>query len=263
VLAGRHSSGEGQPREPSIRHTPLGCAGSVVTARVRPVVQRPVSGSQAVPLWASPQRASGSGPRRQSEARGRSAHSGLHLAEGRSALLAAARWCLEATTATAAMAAPDAAGGAGPSARPAVNVGRLVAGDASFVDDLAAAHAWLGTERQLNVVPDRAIAEGEARFSTTASGMEIARRLAALAATVGADTGTALAFEHGRMIPPVDPRGPQQNGLAELTARLNTKTLPALEQWLGNNLDRIRAGDLLQLEVNLSQLEASQYEALK
>jgi glutamate carboxypeptidase len=152
------------------------------------------------------------------EARGRSAHSGLHLAEGRSALVAAARWCLEATTAAAAMAAPDAAGGAGPRSRPAVNVGRLVAGDASFVDDLAAAHAWLGTERQLNVVPDRAIAEGEARFSTTASGIEIARRLAGLAATIGADTGTALVFEHGRMIPPVDPRGPQQAWCAHAVA---------------------------------------------
>jgi glutamate carboxypeptidase len=102
--------------------------------------------------------------------------------------------------------------------RPAVNVGRLVAGDASFVGDLAAAHAWLGTERQLNVVPDRAFAEGEARFSTAASGEEIARRLAGLAATVGAETGTALAFEHGRMIPPVDPRGPQQAWCARAVA---------------------------------------------
>ncbi len=136
------------------------------------------------------------------EARGKSAHSGLHLAEGRSALLAAARWCLEATV------APDATAASG--ARPAVNVGRLVAGDASFVGDLAAAHAWLGTERQLNVVPDAAIAEGEARFSTAASGEEIARRLAGLAAAIGAETGTDLAFRHGRMIPPVDPRGAQQ-----------------------------------------------------
>ena len=149
------------------------------------------------------------------EARGRAAHSGLHLAEGRSALLAAARWCLEATLAPDTPDAPDAPGatvapGEPAVRRPAVNVGRLVAGDASFVGDLAATHAWLGTERQLNVVPDRAIVEGEARFSTAASGEEIARRLAVLATTVGAATGTALAFEHGRMIPPVDPRGPQQ-----------------------------------------------------
>jgi len=134
------------------------------------------------------------------EARGKSAHSGLHLAEGRSALLAAARWCLEA------------------SARPAVNVGRLVAGDASFVGDLAAAHAWLGTERQLNVVPDAAVAEGEARFSTAAAGEETARRLAGLAAAIGAETGTTLAFQHGRMIPPVDPRGPQEAWCARAVA---------------------------------------------
>jgi glutamate carboxypeptidase len=132
------------------------------------------------------------------EVRGKSAHSGLHLAAGRSALLAAASWCL------AAAADP---GGRG---KPTVNVGRLVAGDASFVGDLAAAHAWLGTERQLNVVPDSAIAEGEARFSTAASGEETARRLAELAAAIGAETGTSLTFTRGPVIPPVDPRGPQR-----------------------------------------------------
>jgi glutamate carboxypeptidase len=181
------------------------------------------------------------------EARGRSAHSGLHLAEGRSALLAAARWCLEASAAPDAAPAPDAetapvaeaapgaeaaplaaaptattapgaARGTGICARPAVNVGRLVAGDASFVGDLAAAHAWLGTERQLNVVPDAAVAEGEARFSTAAAGEETARRLAGLAAAIGAATGTTLAFRHGRMIPPVDPRGPQQAWCARAVA---------------------------------------------
>jgi glutamate carboxypeptidase len=182
------------------------------------------------------------------EARGKSAHSGLHLAEGRSALLAAARWCLEASAAPSAAPAPDAATatdaasaqdaatatdaaaaptattapgaarGTGVRARPAVNVGRLVAGDASFVGDLAAAHAWLGTERQLNVVPDAAVAEGEARFSTAAAGEETARRLAGLAAAIGAATGTTLAFQHGRMIPPVDPRGPQQAWCARAVA---------------------------------------------
>ncbi len=163
------------------------------------------------------------------EARGKAAHSGLHLAEGRSALLGAARWCLEATAApdepgaADAMPAPAAPGAtvapSEPAARrPAINVGRLVAGDASFVDHLAAAHAWLGTERQLNVVPDAAIVEGEARFSTAASGEETALRLAGLAAAVGAATGTTLAFRHGRMIPPVDPRGPQQAWCARAVA---------------------------------------------
>jgi glutamate carboxypeptidase len=147
------------------------------------------------------------------EVRGKSAHSGLHLAAGRSALLAAARWCLAAAAAdsagTDAAAGNDAPAGIGPG-RPAVNVGRLVAGDASFVGDLAATHGWLGTERQLNVVPDTAIAEGEARFSTTAAGEEIAQRLAGLAAAIGADTGTSLSFTRGQVIPPVDPRGPQR-----------------------------------------------------
>ncbi len=113
--------------------------------------------------------------------------------------------------------------GASVRTRPAVNVGRLVAGDASFVDHLAAAHDWLGTERQLNVVPDAAIAEGEARFSTAASGEETALRLAGLAAAIGAATGTTLSFRHGRMIPPVDPRGPQQAWCARAVALAATR----------------------------------------
>jgi glutamate carboxypeptidase len=141
------------------------------------------------------------------EVRGKSAHSGLHLAAGRSALLAAARWCL--TAAAGAGTGGDPAAGIVPG-RPAVNVGRLVAGDVSFVGNLAATHAWLGTERQLNVVPDTAIAEGEARFSTAAAGEEIAQRLAGLAATIGADTGTSLSFTRGQVIPPVEPHGPQR-----------------------------------------------------
>jgi glutamate carboxypeptidase len=154
------------------------------------------------------------------EARGKSAHSGLHLADGRSALLAAARWCLEAAAGSGIDGASgngaafgnDAASGNGIGAgRPAVNVGRLVAGDATFVGDLARAHVLLGTERQLNVVPDSAVAEGEARFSTAAAGEEVARRLADLAAAIGADTGTSLAFTRGPVIPPVDPGGPQRS----------------------------------------------------
>ncbi len=139
-------------------------------------------------------------------ARGRAAHSGLHYAEGRSALLAAARWCLEA-----------AAGSAAPGA-PTVNPGRLVAGDATFVDDLAASHAWLGTDRQLNVIPDLAFAEGEARFLRAAEGEEVARRLAALAACIGAETGTELAFTRGAVISPVEPHAAQRTRCARAVA---------------------------------------------
>jgi glutamate carboxypeptidase len=166
------------------------------------------------------------------EARGKAAHSGLHLADGRSALLAAARWCLAAAgggdapqgsaggpaagaghgAATGAKAGDSSQlGGRRTEARSStVNVGRLVAGDASFVTELAEAHAWLGTERQLNVVPDLAIVEGEARFSTAAAGEEVARRLAHLAADVGTATGTSLVFTPGPVIPPVDAGGPQR-----------------------------------------------------
>ncbi|HBL27324.1 MAG TPA: hypothetical protein DD490_10870, partial [Acidobacteria bacterium] len=131
------------------------------------------------------------------DVRGRAAHSGLHYWHGRSALTAAAGWCVEAE----AHSARD--GG------PTVNVGRLVAGDTTFVEDLAARHALLGTEQQLNVVPDRACAEGEARFLRAAEGERMAEVLQTLARNIAADTGTEITFHLGATIPPVDPDGPQ------------------------------------------------------
>jgi glutamate carboxypeptidase len=129
------------------------------------------------------------------EVHGQAAHSGLHYWEGRSALRAAARWVVEAEALSR-------------RGEPTVNAGRLVAGDATFVDDLAGHASLLGTERQLNVVPDRAVAEGETRFLRAAEHEEMARKLEALARDVGAATGTSLAFTVGQSIPPVDPHGP-------------------------------------------------------
>lgn len=127
---------------------------------------------------------------------GRAAHSGLHYWDGRSALAAAARWCVDA----AALSRRD--GG------PTINTGRLVAGDATFVEDLANAGDLLGTERQLNVVPDRAVAEGETRFLRPAEAGELMRSLEGLARDVAAATGTEIRFQASNMIPPVDPSGP-------------------------------------------------------
>jgi glutamate carboxypeptidase len=128
--------------------------------------------------------------------KGQAAHSGLHYWDGRSALAAAARWCTEAQ----ALSVRD--GG------PTVNVGRLVAGDASFVENLPVSHSLLGTERQLNVVPDRAVAEGEARFLRRSEESEIENRLRSLAERMASDTGTAMDFTRQPLIPPVDPDGP-------------------------------------------------------
>jgi glutamate carboxypeptidase len=132
----------------------------------------------------------------QLDVRGRAAHSGLHYWQGRSALVAAAGWCVEAE----AHSARD--GG------PTVNVGRLVGGDTTFVEGLATSHSLLGTEQQLNVVPDRARAEGEARFLRAAEGERIAGILTTLARNIGQDTETQISLEIGRTIPPVDPDGP-------------------------------------------------------
>ncbi len=129
------------------------------------------------------------------EVQGTGAHSGLHYWEGRSALKAASRWVLEAE----ALSEP---GG------PTVNAGRLVAGDASFVDHLDTAHTFLGTERQLNVVPDRAMVEGELRFLRAGDGARVLRSLRELAQDVAAATRTSLTLASGLEIPPVDPEGP-------------------------------------------------------
>jgi glutamate carboxypeptidase len=130
------------------------------------------------------------------EVRGRAAHSGLHYWHGRSALTAAAGWCVEAE------AHSSRNGG------PTVNVGRLVAGDATFVDSLPVSHALLGTEQQLNVVPDRARAEGEVRFLRGDDGHRIAGILRTLARNLAADTETEMSLEIGTPIRPVNPDGP-------------------------------------------------------
>ena len=130
------------------------------------------------------------------EVKGTAAHSGLHYWDGRSALAAAARWVAEAESLSRHQGGPT------------VNTGRLVAGDSSFVNDLATAHASLGTERQLNVVPDRALAEGEVRFLKRQDRDAMLRRLQDLTEKVGSDTGTTLTFTPGHVIPPVDPDSP-------------------------------------------------------
>jgi glutamate carboxypeptidase len=130
------------------------------------------------------------------EATGRGAHSGLAYWSGRSALAAAADWCTRALSLSR------------PGPGPTVNVGRLVAGTADFVLDLGRHHQMLGTPRQLNVVPDRALAEGELRFLSPADGREVEAALSALADSLSREHQVVLAFRVGATVPPVDPDGP-------------------------------------------------------
>jgi glutamate carboxypeptidase len=148
------------------------------------------------------------------EARGRSAHSGLHYWQGRSAVAAAAAWC------QAAVALSRPGGG------PTINAARFVGGDSGFVEDLGRGQALLGTARQLNVVADRAIVEGEARFLRAADGEEVARRLTELAAETAASTGCELELARNEIVPPVDPHGPHSRWselAVELAARRGWK----------------------------------------
>jgi glutamate carboxypeptidase len=91
-----------------------------------------------------------------------------------------------------------------------VNVARLVAGTADFVDSLAHGHHLLGTSNQINVVPDRAVAEGEVRFLATREGRQVMTRLEALVAKLAASSDVEVAFHPGKTVQPVDPRGASQ-----------------------------------------------------
>lgn len=138
---------------------------------------------------------------------GRSAHAGNGFWQGRSAATAAARWWLECQVL--------AERGQGPT----VNVGRLVAGEADFVADLVRHGDLLGTNRQVNVVPDRARLEGEARFLTMEDGERVAAAMEAAAQRVAEATETRIDFRHDAWILPLDPRGPSRDW-ADLAAGL-------------------------------------------
>ncbi len=130
------------------------------------------------------------------EVTGRAAHSGLAYWQGRSAVGAAADWAAQAQRMSE----------TGPGVT--VNVARLVGGDTDFVNGLAANHALLGTSRRRNVVSDRAIAEGEARFLTAADGLRILGRLQRLTESTATTHDLRMTFSQGMSVPPVDPNGP-------------------------------------------------------
>lgn len=129
------------------------------------------------------------------EVTGRAAHSGLAYWSGRSALAAAADWCRRAQALSRRQRGPT------------VNVGRLIAGTADFVDALADHHALLGTSRQRNVVPDRARAEGEVRYLASGEGREMLAALEALAREVAGEHEVEVRLTPGPGVQPVDPRG--------------------------------------------------------
>mgnify|MGYP006289227167 FL=1 len=130
------------------------------------------------------------------EARGTASHSGLAYWQGRSAVAAAAHWCASAQ------------GLSEPASGPIVNVGRIVGGDAEFVEGLGEQHGLLGTPRRLNIVADRCLAEGEVRFLSSPDRDRCVRDLRELADAAASEAGVEVRFEVVEDIPPVDPYGP-------------------------------------------------------
>jgi len=127
------------------------------------------------------------------EARGRAAHSGLAFTDGRSALAAAAEWSAKA------QALSEDSGG------PIVNVGRIIGGDSEFVQDLGEEHRFVGTSQRLNVVADRSLAEGEARYLTLADRDRVLNRMRGLAERAAESWGVEILFDVVEEIPPVPP----------------------------------------------------------
>jgi glutamate carboxypeptidase len=138
------------------------------------------------------------------DARGRAAHSGLAYENGRSALAAAAGWS------AAVQALSETSGG------PIVNVGRIVGGDSEFVQDLGEEHRFVGTSNRLNVVADRCLAEGEARYLTLEDRDRMLAKMNGLATDHGRRWDVEMRFEVVEEIPPVPP----SDAGAELAGRL-------------------------------------------
>jgi glutamate carboxypeptidase len=127
------------------------------------------------------------------EARGRAAHAGVDFARGRSALAAAAEWVLAAEAATR------------PDTGPTVNPARLLAGDRESVADPATLARLAGGAGRVNVVPDLARLDGEARFFSLADRDAVVAELAAAAGAIAARRGVELAFAPGDSVPPLEP----------------------------------------------------------
>lgn len=130
------------------------------------------------------------------EVQGRASHSGLAYWDGRSALAAAAAFSLGAAALSRTRRGPT------------VNVARLVAGSADFVGQLRDRAELVGTTRQLNVVPDRAVIEGELRFLKLSDGDAVLAGLRTIADRVAAEHDVTTSFTSGEAVSPVDPHGP-------------------------------------------------------
>ncbi|MEM8962854.1 MAG: M20/M25/M40 family metallo-hydrolase [Acidobacteriota bacterium] len=129
---------------------------------------------------------------------GQAAHAGNAPEQGRSALLAATEWSRCATRA------------AKQNRTLTMNLGRLVAGDTSFVEHLGVRADMVGTERQTNVVPDRAVLDAEIRFLRTSTRDEFLHWLGGLAKVVGGQHEVKTGFVSREPIRPLVPTKERQ-----------------------------------------------------
>lgn len=127
------------------------------------------------------------------EIHGRAAHAGAQFWDGRSANAAAADWCMAA------------AGLVSDRHGPIVNLSRMVGGQRGLLDDPATHASVFGTARELNVVPDRALIEGEARFLRASEEPALRDSLAEAARDVASRHQVEVVFQTSGRVAPVDP----------------------------------------------------------
>lgn len=124
---------------------------------------------------------------------GRSEHSGLAFWQGRSALIGAAEFCTSAYELSE------------PERGPVVNPARLVAGSEELVQHPDRLRNTLGTRHLLNVVPDRALAEGELRYLDSADEDRVVGNLLELGREIESTRGVLVQLEFAGKIAPVAP----------------------------------------------------------
>jgi glutamate carboxypeptidase len=126
------------------------------------------------------------------EITGHSAHAGNAFAEGRSALLAGAALAQQ----LAALGRPEAG--------ITVNPARLVAGEASLLATPATLARVVGTPAQTNVIPNRAVLDGEVRFRHQADAQRLRVAFATLVEEVAGAAAVQASVRLGEVLAPLE-----------------------------------------------------------
>lgn len=142
---------------------------------------------------------------------GRPAHAGTDFWSGRSALAAASDLALRVRTF------------AGPGHGPTVNPARLLAADGDLIEDLETASRIVGTPARLNVVPDRALLEGEARSLRRRELLDLEASLDEAGRNIAREHGVDVRFRVTGRVPPHEPVESSRSRIARACAHADSR----------------------------------------